>query len=182
MQSILKKLPKKARYNMIISDIVASLIFLALIQFISIFVHSIAWTPQVIQDNFFYVYYVLLAWTLLDIVLTQTVGYKRIKYSIDDKSVEVYKGIYFIRHEIVPIKRMQQVNISQGPINKLLKLANIDVITSGGQVQLKYIKETEVEEIASLLRDKINESVIREQKQELEAAIHLTEDAGELNE
>lgn len=163
MQSILKKLPKKARYNMIITDIIESLVFLAIIQFISIFVYSITGTPQVIQENFYYLYYVLLVWTVLDIILTQTVGYKRVKYSIDDKSVEVYKGIYFISHEIVPIKRMQQVNINQGPINKLLKLSNIDVITSGGQVQLKYIKEAEVEEIASLLRDKINEAAVREQ-------------------
>lgn len=170
MQSILKKLPKKARYNMIITDIIEGLVFLAIIQFISIFVYSITGTPQVIQENFYYLYYVLLVWTVLDIILTQTVGYKRVKYSIDDKSVEVYKGIYFICHEIVPIKRMQQVNINQGPINKLLKLSNIDVITSGGQVQLKYIKESEVEEIASLLRDKINEAVVREQ------------DAGEANE
>lgn len=182
MQSILKKLPKKARYNMIITDITASLMFLALIQFISIFVYSIPGTPQIIQDNFYYLYYVLLVWTLLDIVLTQTIGYKRVKYSIDDKSVEVYRGIYFISHEIVPIKRMQQVNINQGPINKLLKLSNIDVITSGGQVELKYIKEEEVEEIASLLRDKINEAVGKEQEQTLAPPILLEEDAGEVDE
>lgn len=181
MQNILKKLPKKARYNMIISDITASLVFLAIIQFLSIFVYSISGTPQVIQDNFSYLYYILVVWTLLDIILTQTVGYKRVKYSISDKSVEVYRGIYFISHEIVPIKRMQQVNINQGPINKLLKLSNIDVITSGGQVELKYIKEEEVDEIASLLRDKINEAVINEEKQE-DHSMRLIDDAGEINE
>lgn len=138
--------------------------------------------PQVIQDNYYSIYYVLLVWTVLDVFLTQTVGYKRVKYSINNHSVEVYKGIYFISHEIVPIKRMQQVNISQGPINKFLKLSNIDVITSGGQVQLKYIKEIEADEIASLLRDKINESVISEQKKGMESNFLYTEDQGEFNE
>lgn len=45
----------------------------------------------------------ILALSLLDIMLTQTIGYKRVKYSINEKSVEVYKGIYSISHEIVPI-------------------------------------------------------------------------------
>lgn len=157
MQRILKKLPKKAKYNMFITDLISAIVILAVVFIIGIFVNSFGFTPKVIKENTNYIFYIIIGWILLDMILTQVVGYKRIKYSIDEKSVEVYKGIYFISHEIVPIRRMQQININQGPINRIFKLSKIEVITSGGKVELEYIPENEVEEIADMLRDKINE-------------------------
>lgn len=159
---ILKKLPKIARYNMFLNDMIRTIILLAILNFISIFIYSFQSIPELIQKNYHYLYYLTIAWMLIDSILTQLVAYRRIRYSISNQSVEVYKGIYFISHEIVPIRRMQQVDINQGPINRLFKLSNIDVITSGGMVQLSYIREDESEEIASLLRDRINELIVEE--------------------
>lgn len=159
---ILKKLPKVARYNMFIKDMITTMILIAVLYFISIFIYEFQSIPDGIQKNYHYLYYLVIAWMLIDSILTQLVAYRRIRYSISNQSVEVYKGIYFISHEIVPIRRMQQVDINQGPINRLFKLSNIDVITSGGMVQLSYIREDESEEIASLLRDRINELIVEE--------------------
>lgn len=96
MQRILKKLPKKAKYNMFITDLISAIVVLAVVFIIGIFINSFGFTPKVIKENTYYIFYIIIGWILLDMILTQVVGYKRIKYSIDEKSVEVYKGIYFI--------------------------------------------------------------------------------------
>lgn len=165
-EKVLKRLPKVARYNMFLNDLITTSVILAILYFISIFIYAFDAIPDLIQNNYRYLYYLTLIWMLVDIVLTQLIGYRRIRYSISEKSVEVYRGIYFISHEIVPIRRIQQVDINQGPINRLFKLSNIDVITSGGMVQLSLVRENESEDIASLLRDRINELIEKEQNEQ----------------
>ncbi len=152
-----KKLPARARYNMLIADIIATFIVVPIAYYIKKFLLSLSFMPTVAEDILGYIFYIIVAWVLLDTVLTQLIGYNRIRYSISDKSVELIKGIVFYSREVVPIRRIQQVNIEQGPINQLFSLASVIVTTSGGELELENIELDEANQIAGMLRAKVND-------------------------
>ena len=83
--------------------------------------------------------------------------YRRYRYRMDDDKVEVRKGIITITHDMVPIERVHQVNVSRGPINRRYGLANVLVTTAGGTVSLNYLEEDLAESIATKLNEKIIE-------------------------
>ncbi len=156
MKDIFKKLPKRARWSMLLSDVISGILIIGIafiIKSVIISFHIPDFVKQVVGG----VFYVVVVFSVLDTLLAQCVLYHRVKYLITDKSVETYKGIYFMSHEIVPIRRMQQVDIEMGPINKMFNLSSVHVITAGGKIELEYIDRTEAEEIAALLKDRINE-------------------------
>ncbi len=156
MKNIFKKLPRKARWNMLIADIISSIIILTIAFIIKSVVYSFS-IPMLIKKIVDGIFYIVIVFSISDIVLTQLIGYKRVQYIITEKSIETYTGIFYIKHEIVPIRKMQQIDIEIGPINKLFNLASVTVITAGGSIDLEYIEKVEAEEISMLLKDKINE-------------------------
>lgn len=90
-------------------------------------------------------------------VVAPVVFYKRYRYRIDDDKVDIRRGIITITHEMVPIERIHQVDVSHGPINRAFGLADITVTTAGGTVTLQYLDSDEAEGIAA----KLNENVVK---------------------
>ncbi len=156
MKEIFKKLPQKSRGNMLIADIISSMIIIVIAFIVKSVIHSFS-IPFFIKKIVDGIFYMAIVFSVLDIILTQLIGYQRVKYLITEKSIEVYSGIFYSKHEIVPIRKMQQIDIEIGPINKLFHLASVRVITAGGSIELEYIEKEEAEEIAALLKDRINE-------------------------
>lgn len=91
------------------------------------------------------------------LIVAPSVYYRRYRYRMDDDKVEVRKGIITITHDMVPIERVHQVNVSRGPINRRYGLANVLVTTAGGTVSLNYLEEDLAESIATKLNEKIIE-------------------------
>ena len=67
----------------------------------------------------------------------------------------VRRGIVYITHEMVPIERVHQVDVSEGPINRMYGLANVNITTAGGVVTIEYLKSDVAEAIASKLNEKV---------------------------
>jgi membrane protein YdbS with pleckstrin-like domain len=70
--------------------------------------------------------------------------------------VDVRYGIVILRHILVPIERVHQVEVSRGPVNNMLGLANVNIITAGGVATISYLELDEAEKIAERLNDLIN--------------------------
>ena len=83
--------------------------------------------------------------------------YRRYRYRMDDEKIEVRRGIVYITHAMVPIERVHQVDVSEGPINRMYGLANVNITTAGGVVTIEYLKEDVAEGIAA----KLNENVVK---------------------
>lgn len=58
MKNIFKKLPQNARYNMLIRDIISSVIVLVIAYIIGIVINSFEVIPRVIKENSRYVFYI----------------------------------------------------------------------------------------------------------------------------
>ena len=92
----------------------------------------------------------------LYLIISPGVFYDHYRYRIDDEKVEVRKGIIVIRHVLVPVERIHQVQVSKGPINRHYGLAEVDITTAGGSVAIEYLEESVAEGIAT----KLNRSVV----------------------
>ena len=101
--------------------------------------------------------YVLLAVIIVYAVAEPEITYRRYRYRMDDDKIEVRRGIIYISHVMVPIERVHQVDVSEGPINRMYGLANVNITTAGGVVTIEYLKEDVAESIAS----KLNENVVK---------------------
>ena len=87
-------------------------------------------------------------------------GYKRHLYRINDESIDIITVVFFIEHTVIPIRRMQQIDISIGPINKLFNLADISITTGGGVASIDFLPLDQADLLAENLKKKINERVV----------------------
>ena len=99
--------------------------------------------------------YVLLAVIVVYGLVEPQITYMRYRYRMDDDKIEVRWGIVYITHEMVPIERVHQVDVSEGPINRMYGLANVNITTAGGVVTIEYLKSDVAEAIASKLNEKV---------------------------
>lgn len=89
-------------------------------------------------------------------LVSPIVFFRRYRYRIDADKVEIRKGVFVVSHTLVPIERIHQVEVSQGPINRHFGLADLTMTTAGGVVAIQYLEKPVAEDIA----EKLNETVI----------------------
>lgn len=96
---------------------------------------------------------------VLNTIIYPQIEYRQWGYIINDQMIEFKKGIYFIGTTIIPIVRIQNIKINQGPINRVLHLADIQIFTAGGNYKIPNLDIDIANSIAHSLRDKVNREV-----------------------
>lgn len=97
--------------------------------------------------------------SLLDTFLYPSIEYAQWKYIITKDKIEFSEGIYYVKTTIIPIVRVQHIKINQGPINKIFKLANINIFTAGGSHTIPNLSIEKANEISEYLKEKVKEKV-----------------------
>ena len=92
------------------------------------------------------------------------VAHVNYKYYINDEFIEIEKGKLFKERIIVPIERLHKIEVSQGPIAKVFAIANIKVVSGGGDVELEYIDADYANDVAIVLGKRINEVTIKQRE------------------
>lgn len=100
---------------------------------------------------------ILLAVVAIYLLVSPIVFYRRYRYRLDDEKLEIRREIITIRHILVPVERIHQVEVVRGPINRMFGLSDVVVTTAGGTVKVQFLEDGVAETIA----DSLNESVIR---------------------
>lgn len=158
-----EKLNKKARYSMIIGDVIVLAISLNISSVIRNIIFSYD-VPNMLKTAINVLYILLNGIFALNIIYEPTIAFKRRKYKIDENSIELLTGIYGIKHTVIPIRRLQQVDINQGMINRFFGLADINLITSGEDNKLEFIEIEKAELIVEILVKQINEFAKKQQE------------------
>lgn len=147
-----KSLDKKGKTVMRINAFIRGLIFLIITGAIAIpaylNVENTLWQTIIIICAG-----IIILSTILDIILFPQIRYNRYKYLINDDRIEVKKGLFLITTSIIQIKRVQKIELSNGPIDRMFNLSNVDIFTAAGTVDIKFLKNEEAKEIS----DKVNE-------------------------
>lgn len=113
-----------------------------------------------------YAFTVLLAIVLVYTMAAPPVFYVRYRYRITDDRIDVRSGVLVLRHILVPIERVHQVEIARGPINNLLGLADVTITTAGGEASIRYLEVDEAETVA----DRLNNLIGRMLRERMPAA------------
>ena len=92
--------------------------------------------------------------------------HRNYKYMINNEYIDITEGFLSIDRHIVPIERIHKLEINVGIIARMFGLADITITTAGGDVMLKMIEEKTAEEIVTKLRNRINNIVIEQKKEE----------------
>jgi len=98
-----------------------------------------------------YAFTAVLAIVLVYMAAAPPVYYARYRYRITADRIDVRSGVFVLRHILVPIERVHQVEVTRGPVNSMLGLAEVTITTAGGTATLSYLDIEEAERVAELL-------------------------------
>jgi uncharacterized protein len=74
--------------------------------------------------------------------------YRRYKYILTQDKVDIRRGIIIVRHTLVPIERIHQVEVVSGPINNMFGLADVNITTAGGTARIEFLEKDEADKVA----------------------------------
>ena len=153
-----KKLNPKSKTSMYIGNAIVAAIAVAVVMIMILFFMDDI--TEFIEELYVYIVSgVLLGLLLIYLIVGPIVFYNRYRYMINDERIDVRRGILIIRRSMVPIERVHQVEVTRGPINNMLGLANVDVTTAGGVARIEYLELEQAEEIAKHLNSLVNKIV-----------------------
>lgn len=75
---------------------------------------------------FFYPFQLFISYVILRL------DYEMRWYKVSDRSLRIREGVIFVREMTMTFANIQNISISQGPIQRLLKIADLRVETAGG--------------------------------------------------
>jgi membrane protein YdbS with pleckstrin-like domain len=82
------------------------------------------------------------------------------RWSVTDVALELRSGVFVRRHVAVPYFRIQQIDVIEGPLERLLELATLTVTTAscGGSVSLPGLTRARAPEIRRMLLERAAEA------------------------
>lgn len=152
-----RRLNPKARVSMYIGNIIAAVIWLAIAYIAWGFIDGMS---ESFRDLLSMGLLALTAVIIVYLAVGPIVYYARYRYIITDDAIDIRKGIVILRHIVVPIERVHQVEVVRGPINNLFGLADLQVTTAGGQAEIEYLDNDVADSIADDLNRIVN-SIVR---------------------
>lgn len=109
------------------------------------------------------IYIFLVALLAADGLFSPPFRYRRYRYAIDTECIHIREGYLWLEEHIVPINRLHQVSMSQGPIDRIYGLTKVIVTTAGGEVTIRFLEYDRAQEITDALKVKINELALLQQ-------------------
>lgn len=155
-----RRLNSKCMLSMYINNGIVYAILLAVFLLLAIFVPTVRELGAGLIIILAAVGMVLL---LVYFIVGPRIYYDRYRYMITLDKVDVRYGIIILRHILVPIERVHQVEVSRGPVNNMLGLANVNITTAGGVATISYLEIDEAEKIVERLTELIN-SMLRDRE------------------
>lgn len=79
------------------------------------------------------------------------IEYKEWRYAITDERIDIIYGIFIRTHMVIPISRIQYIDVGQGPINRLYGIVIITINTAGGVHEIPALTDEEAKKVSSRL-------------------------------
>ncbi len=112
------------------------------------------------------VYFFFLAVLAADGICSPPFRYRRYRYAIDEECIDVREGYLWVEEHIVPMERLHQITMAQGPIDRMFGLTKVIVTTAGGEVTIRFLEYEKAQLISESLKKKINQIAMEERKGE----------------
>mgnify|MGYP001947109567 CR=1 FL=1 len=96
---------------------------------------------------------VVLLYGVARVIIWPQLRWKSWRYEVFEKEIELLRGIFIVKHTLIPMTRVQHVDTEQGPIYKRYQLTAVTISTAAGVHEIPALTE----ELGSSLRDQIAE-------------------------
>ncbi len=96
---------------------------------------------------------------LLSLIVFPPLEYKRWGYYIDHEKVVIRRGLFFIKETTIPIIRIQNITVSQGPINQYLELYKVEIALASDSFEILGLTKETAESINENLRAKLYDRI-----------------------
>ncbi|MGO4693848.1 PH domain-containing protein [Paenibacillus sp. 2TAB26] len=126
-----------------ISELITNGIFLALI--IAYFSCATIWDwtliPGWIALSIFAISFIMFTWVIPEM------KYTRFSYELFDDELEIQSGLIFLSNVLVPMVRVQHVELESGPLMRKYDLASVSIVTAATTHRISGLKQTEAEQL-----------------------------------
>ena len=89
------------------------------------------------------------------LVVFPIIEYKQWGYNVEEDKVVIHHGIVFIKKTIIPIIRIQNITVSQGPINRKLGLFEVEMALASGSFSIEGLDKETADAISENLKAKL---------------------------
>src|SRR4030095_7130030 len=124
-----------------ITELITNGIFLALI--IAYFTMAFIWDwtliPGWIALSIFVVTVVLYTWIIPGMMVS------RFQYELFDDELEIQSGLIFLSNVLVPMVRVQHVELESGPLMRKYDLASLSIVTAATTHRIRGLKQSEAQ-------------------------------------
>jgi hypothetical protein len=100
-------------------------------------------------------------WGVITVVFLVPGRWRRWGYAFTDRELHVANGWLTRRHTVVPVSRVQHIDVSQGPLERSAGVATLSLHTAGTEqnlVVLPGIRRERAEEIRDVIRSRISDA------------------------
>lgn len=97
----------------------------------------------------------LLIYKIAGIVIYPQIEYRQWGYRISEDRVDIRHGIFFVKHSVIPVVRIQHITVSQGPINRKLGLHEVEISLASDNFEIPCLSKDVADEIADNLKNRL---------------------------
>ena len=149
-----KKLDERAVKSWRIGRIIALGIVLAVVIPISVLLQLSSW--ESIWKTIIICAMALIAiYTAAGILIYPGLEYLQWGYIIEEDKVVIRHGIFFVKKTIIPIIRIQNITVSQGPINRKLGIYKLEMALASGSFEIEGLDKETADSISEGLKTKL---------------------------
>jgi putative membrane protein len=94
---------------------------------------------------------------LAALVAWEVAYYRRFEYELTRESLDIHSGVFSRREREIPLRRVQNVDVTRSFVARLLGLAEVDVETAGGgstEANLRFVSREEAERLQTEVRER----------------------------
>lgn len=94
-------------------------------------------------------------YAFIGLLIFPQIEFKQWGYLIEEDRVVIRHGIFFVKTTIVPIIRIQNITVSQGPINRALGLYNVEMSLASGSFGIEGLNKETADLISDNLKSRL---------------------------
>ncbi|MBM0846149.1 hypothetical protein D0420_12690 [Staphylococcus saprophyticus] len=96
---------------------------------------------------------IILLYIIVELVIIPKYRYKIFKYNLEDHTITVRNGLWFVKVVKMPLFRIQNVDTHEGILMRKYQLASLTLSTAGGNTEIKLVNK----EVAAKLKQTIKQ-------------------------
>ena len=100
---------------------------------------------------------VVAALALAVVAAYEVAYYRRFDYELTEESLDIYSGVFSRREREIPLRRVQNVDVTRSFVARLLGIAEVDVETAGGggtEANFRFVGRTEADRLQDAIRQR----------------------------